>query len=44
MRKILLESAKKISNPNQDEIAAGRLTVYDTWKNVNPDADLPEEP
>ncbi len=40
----MLESAKKISNPNQSEIAAGRHTVYDTWKDRFPDADLPDEP
>ena len=40
----MLESAKKITNPNQDEIAAGRPTVYDTWKYAYPDYDNPEEP
>ena len=40
----MLESAKKIPNPNQDEVAAGRITVYDTWKHAYPDAGFPEEP
>ncbi|XP_060586029.1 N-acetylated-alpha-linked acidic dipeptidase 2-like [Ruditapes philippinarum] len=33
----LLKATKKIPNPNSDEIAAGRKTIYDTWYNVSPD-------
>ncbi|XP_058847643.1 N-acetylated-alpha-linked acidic dipeptidase 2-like [Acipenser ruthenus] len=29
--KLLHESAKKVENPNPDEIANGRKTVFDTW-------------
>lgn len=30
------DAAKKVPNPNDTEIAAGRKTVYDTWINTFP--------
>ncbi|GFO21487.1 N-acetylated-alpha-linked acidic dipeptidase 2 [Plakobranchus ocellatus] len=34
MHNIVYEASKKVRNPNPAEIAAGRLTVFDTWQNV----------
>ncbi|KAM8920874.1 putative N-acetylated-alpha-linked acidic dipeptidase [Pelodytes ibericus] len=31
LHKLLFESAKKVENPNPDEVKAGRNTVFDTW-------------
>ena len=31
MYRPVYEASKKVSNPNPDEVAAGRTTVYDTW-------------
>ncbi|XP_012946196.1 putative N-acetylated-alpha-linked acidic dipeptidase [Aplysia californica] len=36
MHDILFDAAKKVPNPNPDEIAAGRKTVYDTWLKTLP--------
>ena len=32
----LYEATRRVPNPNKTEIAAGRLTVYDTWLNSSP--------
>lgn len=37
MYNIVYEASKKVPNPNQNEIKAGRKTVYDTWLHVTPD-------
>ncbi|RUS84604.1 hypothetical protein EGW08_007631 [Elysia chlorotica] len=34
MNNIVYEASKRVRNPNPAEIAAGRLTVYDTWQHV----------
>lgn len=44
LRNLLLESSKKIPNPNPDEVDKGRPTVYDTWLHNNYDYDRPDEP
>uniref|UniRef100_H2Z2R7 glutamate carboxypeptidase II n=1 Tax=Ciona savignyi TaxID=51511 RepID=H2Z2R7_CIOSA len=31
LRKLLFDVTKSVPNPDQDEVAAGRATVYDTW-------------
>ncbi|XP_063803909.1 putative N-acetylated-alpha-linked acidic dipeptidase isoform X2 [Pseudophryne corroboree] len=31
LHKLLFAAAKKVENPNPDEVRAGRKTVYDTW-------------
>ncbi|KAK4318413.1 hypothetical protein Pmani_010582 [Petrolisthes manimaculis] len=40
----IYESAKKIPNPDVDEVAAGRLSVYDTWAARRPDPLEPDIP
>lgn len=32
LRSVLYDVAKKIANPDQNEISQNRPTVYDTWK------------
>ena len=44
MHSVIRDAAKKIPNPDPHEIAAGRLTVYDTWLHNNPDANNPQLP
>lgn len=44
IRNVLVESSKKISNPDQEEIILGRPTVYDTWFERYPDPNHPEQP
>ena len=44
MNKVYLESSKKIRNPSEVEIEAGRTTVYDTWKYRYPDSAYPDKP
>ncbi|XP_042226493.1 putative N-acetylated-alpha-linked acidic dipeptidase isoform X1 [Homarus americanus] len=41
---LLFEAAAKIPNPDPEEIAAGRPTVYDTWTLRRPDTDHPGRP
>ncbi|XP_045102094.1 putative N-acetylated-alpha-linked acidic dipeptidase isoform X2 [Portunus trituberculatus] len=38
------ESAKRIPNPNPEEVEAGRTTVYDTWAHRRPDPVQPNLP
>lgn len=33
---LIYESAKRIKNPVDEEIQAGRVTVYDTWAKKRP--------
>jgi len=40
----LFRATQKIPNPNEDEIAEGRATVYDTWKHYYPDSTYPNRP
>ena len=32
LRDVVFEAAKLVDNPDSAEVAAGRFTVYDTWK------------
>lgn len=41
---IIFESTKKIPNPNPEEVAEGRRSVYDTWRLRKPDPVDPEKP
>jgi len=42
---LLINSSKLVVNPNANEIAAGRTTVYDTWLKTYPDnRDNPFQP
>ena len=43
LRTVLVESAKKVPNPNPTEVALGRNTVHDTWAFNFPDAQHPGE-
>lgn len=38
MNSVYLESAKKIKNPSQSEVEAGRPTLFDTWVYRHPDS------
>ncbi|KAK7075727.1 N-acetylated-alpha-linked acidic dipeptidase 2, partial [Halocaridina rubra] len=40
----LFAVAAKVPNPDAEEVAAGRLTVYDTWLDRLPDPDNPSKP
>ena len=44
MRSVVMESSKKVRNPNPAEVASGRPTVYDTWKFCFPDPAHPGFP
>jgi len=35
---VIYEAAKKVPNPDPVEVAAGRLTVFDTWLYARPDS------
>lgn len=41
---LVFQAATKVPNPDEDEVAAGRLTVYDTWALRMPDQDKPGRP
>ncbi|XP_071551849.1 N-acetylated-alpha-linked acidic dipeptidase 2-like isoform X3 [Panulirus ornatus] len=41
---VIFESAKKVPNPDDDEVAAGREKVYDTWVLRRPDPLNPDKP
>ncbi|XP_064116822.1 LOW QUALITY PROTEIN: N-acetylated-alpha-linked acidic dipeptidase 2-like [Macrobrachium nipponense] len=41
---IIFEGTKKIPNPNPEEVAGGRTTVYDTWAVRRPDTVQPGLP
>ncbi|KAK7082545.1 N-acetylated-alpha-linked acidic dipeptidase 2 [Halocaridina rubra] len=40
----IYSSAKKVPNPDPEEVAAGRPTVYDTWAHRRPDPRQPDMP
>lgn len=40
----IYQSAKKVPNPNPEEVAEGRITVYDTWAYRKPDPLQPNVP
>ncbi|XP_030070036.1 glutamate carboxypeptidase 2 isoform X2 [Microcaecilia unicolor] len=44
LHNLIYESSKKVENPNPDEIAKGRRTVYDTWLANSPSAFNPDLP
>lgn len=44
LNEAVYESAKRIPNPNPEEVAAGRETVYDTWAHRKPDPNQPGLP
>ena len=44
IRRLLVESSKKIPNPSPSEVDNGRQTVYDTWYYRIPDPKHPEQP
>ena len=44
MRRLLVDSSKRVANPNPSEVAAGKRTVFDTWAAAYPDANHPGEP
>ncbi|XP_066428520.1 putative N-acetylated-alpha-linked acidic dipeptidase [Eleutherodactylus coqui] len=44
LHKLLFEAAKKIENPNPDEVRAGRKSVYDTWLKNQPSSHDPNIP
>ncbi|KAM3918010.1 glutamate carboxypeptidase 2-like isoform 2-T2 [Leptodactylus fuscus] len=44
LHQLLFEAAKKVENPNPDEIKAGRKTVYDTWVKSLPSSHDPNVP
>lgn len=37
MHKVVIESSKKVPNPNPEEMASGRTTIFDTWNASFPD-------
>jgi len=39
MRKVMIDSAKKIPNPNNAEAEAKRPFIYDTWQHSYPDSE-----
>lgn len=41
---VIFEATKLIPNPDPEEVAAGRLTMYDTWQKRRPDPDQPDLP
>ncbi|XP_075699616.1 putative N-acetylated-alpha-linked acidic dipeptidase [Rhinoderma darwinii] len=44
LHKLLFAAAKKIENPNPDEVRAGRRSVYDTWLKSQPSLHDPNVP
>jgi len=40
----MVESSKKIPNPNANEVTNGRETVFDTWAANYPDEELSGQP
>ncbi|XP_056402751.1 putative N-acetylated-alpha-linked acidic dipeptidase isoform X2 [Hyla sarda] len=44
LHKLLFASAKKIENPNPEEVRAGRRSVYDTWVKNQPSSHDPNIP
>lgn len=44
MHELFVESSKRIPNPNPNEVANGRSTVFDTWIKSYPDAIHPGYP
>ncbi|XP_064117525.1 putative N-acetylated-alpha-linked acidic dipeptidase [Macrobrachium nipponense] len=44
LAQVLFDAAGKVPNPDEDEITAGRLTVYDTWALRQPDDNHPGTP
>ncbi|XP_066975431.1 putative N-acetylated-alpha-linked acidic dipeptidase [Macrobrachium rosenbergii] len=44
LTKVLFDAAVKVPNPDEDEVNAGRLTVYDTWALRQPDDNHPGTP
>ena len=43
LNRALFEAARKVPNPNNQELAAGRSSVYDTWVQTFPSS-TPGEP
>ena len=37
LHNVIYDAARKVPNPDPAEVAAGRLTVFDTWLHVRPD-------
>uniref|UniRef100_A0A8C5QH91 glutamate carboxypeptidase II n=1 Tax=Leptobrachium leishanense TaxID=445787 RepID=A0A8C5QH91_9ANUR len=44
LHKLLFEAAKKVENPNPEEVKAGRKTVFDTWVANMPSSNNPSIP
>ncbi|XP_044128512.1 putative N-acetylated-alpha-linked acidic dipeptidase isoform X1 [Bufo gargarizans] len=44
LHKLLFAAAKKVENPNPDEVRAGRRSVYDTWLKNGPSSHDPNLP
>ncbi|XP_069805762.1 N-acetylated-alpha-linked acidic dipeptidase 2-like [Dendropsophus ebraccatus] len=44
LHKLLYAAAKKVQNPNPDEVRAGRSSVYDTWVKNEPSPHKPNIP
>ena len=45
LAQLLIDLSKLVENPNANEIAAGRTTVFDTWLKTHPDnRDNPFQP
>ena len=44
MYKLIRESARKVPNPNPDEVSECRTTVYDTWLKTSPDLNNATQP
>ncbi|XP_053330467.1 putative N-acetylated-alpha-linked acidic dipeptidase [Spea bombifrons] len=44
LHKLLFEAAKKVENPNPEEVKAGRKTVFDTWVANMPSSHNPSVP
>ena len=44
MLNLIRDAARKVPNPNPQEVAAGRTTVYDTWLKARPDTNDATQP
>ncbi len=44
LRTLLVESSKKIANPNAAEVANGKKTIFDTWAVSFPDNQVQGQP